>query len=73
MLAGSINPKKWVSLWGFLICSLSFHRLWAALGGVNLAYTLLGEATINTMTFAGIMLFLGAVATLFVQEREFAA
>ena len=42
----------------------------AALGGVNLSYKLLGEATINTMIFAGIFMLVGSLLTWFIQEKE---
>ncbi|MFK8102500.1 MAG: MFS transporter [Saprospiraceae bacterium] len=73
MLAGSINPKKMGIYMGIFNMFIVIPQIIAALGGVNLSYTLLGEATINTMIFAGISLFLGAIATFFVEEKEYVA
>ncbi len=71
MLAGSIDPKKMGIYMGIFNMFIVIPQIFAALGGVNLAYTFLGEATINTMIFAGLSLLLGAVATFFVQENKF--
>lgn len=70
MLAGSINPNKMGVYMGIFNMFIVIPQIVAALGGVNLAYSLLGEATINTMIFAGIFLFAGAIFTLFVKETE---
>lgn len=70
MLAGSIDPKKMGVYMGIFNMFIVIPQIVAALGGVNLAYTILGEATINTMIFAGIFLFAGAICTWFIQEKE---
>ena len=71
MLAGSINPKKMGIYMGIFNMFIVIPQICAALGGVNLSYVFLGDATINTMIFAGISLFIGALATFLVQEKEY--
>ena len=73
MLSGSINPKKMGVYMGIFNMFIVIPQIVASIGGVNLSYSILGEATINTMIFAGIFLFAGAICTLFVQETEWVA
>lgn len=71
MLANSINPKKMGIYMGIFNMFIVIPQIVAALGGVNLSYTIFGDAAINTMLLAGISLFLGAIATFFVQEKGY--
>ncbi len=71
MLASSINPKKMGIYMGIFNMFIVIPQIFAALGGVNLSYKILGDATINTMIFAGISLFIAAIATLFVKEQDY--
>ena len=73
MLAGSINPKKMGVYMGIFNMFIVIPQIVAALGGVNFAYTIFGDKAIYAMTFAGVSMFLGAIATLFVTEKEFAS
>jgi len=70
MLAGSINPKKMGVYMGIFNMFIVIPQIVAALGGVNLSYKILGEATINTMIFAGLFLIAGALLTWLIQEKE---
>ena len=70
MLAGSIDPKKMGVYMGIFNMFIVIPQIVAALGGVNMSYLILGDATINTIIFAGIFLFIGAILTWFIQEKE---
>ncbi len=71
MLANSINPKKMGIYMGIFNMFIVIPQICAALGGVNLSYTIFGDAAINTMLMAGTSLFLGAIATFFVKEQSY--
>ncbi len=70
MLSSSVDPKKMGVVMGIFNMFIVIPQIIAALGGVNLAYKLLGEDTINAMVIAGISLIIAGFCNLLITDRN---
>ncbi len=66
MLSSAIDPNKMGVFMGLFNMFIVIPQILAAIGGVNLAYTFLGDEVINTMIFAGISLCIAGLSTLLI-------
>lgn len=66
MLSSSVDPKKMGVIMGIFNMFIVIPQIIAAIGGVNLAYKLIGEGTINAMTVAGISLIIAGLCNFFI-------
>jgi maltose/moltooligosaccharide transporter len=71
MLSSSVEPKKMGVYMGIFNMFIVIPQIVAALGGVNFLYKLIfGEAVINTMLLAGLLLILAGFSNLFITDRK---
>jgi maltose/moltooligosaccharide transporter len=70
MLSSSVDPKKMGVVMGIFNMFIVIPQIIAALGGVNFAYKLLGDKTINAMLIAGISLILAGLCNLLIKNRK---
>jgi maltose/moltooligosaccharide transporter len=70
MLSSSVDPKKMGVVMGIFNMFIVIPQIIAALGGVNFAYKLLGDKTINAMLIAGISLILAGLCNLLITNRK---
>ncbi len=71
MLSGSVEPNKMGVYMGIFNMFIVIPQIMAALGGVNFLYKLLfGEAVINTMLLAGMLLILAGLSNLLITDKR---
>ncbi len=70
MLSSSVNPKKMGVMMGIFNMFIVIPQIIAALGGVNFAYHLIGNKTINAMLVAGISLIIAGLCNLLITNRK---
>lgn len=71
MLSSSVEPKKMGVYMGIFNMFIVIPQIVAALGGVNFLYKLIfGEAVINTMLLAGLLLILAGFSNLLITDRK---
>ncbi|MCE7053846.1 MFS transporter [Algoriphagus sp. AGSA1] len=71
MLSSSVEPRKMGVFMGIFNMFIVIPQIVAALGGVNFLYKLIfGEAVINTMLLAGVLLILAALSTLLITDKR---
>ena len=71
MLSGSVEPNKMGVYMGIFNMFIVIPQIVAALGGVNFLYKLIfGEAVINTMLLAGLLLILAGLSNLMITDRK---
>ena len=70
MLSSSVDPKKMGVIMGIFNMFIVIPQIIAALGGINFAYKLLGNQTINAMLVAGISLILAGLSNLLITNQK---
>ncbi len=70
MLSSSVDPKKMGVFMGIFNMFIVIPQVIAALGGINFAYKLIGEGTINAMIIAGISLIIAGLCNLFITNKN---
>ncbi|WP_298312843.1 MFS transporter [uncultured Aquimarina sp.] len=70
MLSSSVDPKKMGVIMGIFNMFIVIPQIIAAIGGVNFAYKLIGEETINAMIVAGISLIIAGFCNLLITNRD---
>lgn len=71
MLSSSVEAKKMGLYMGIFNMFIVIPQIVAALGGVNFLYkTIFGEAVINTMLLAGVLLILAGLSNLLITDRK---
>jgi maltose/moltooligosaccharide transporter len=71
MLSGSVAPKKMGVYMGIFNMFIVIPQIVASIGGVNLLYKLIfGEAVINTMLLAGLLLILAGLSNLLITDKK---
>jgi maltose/moltooligosaccharide transporter len=71
MLSSSVEPKKMGVYMGIFNMFIVIPQIIAALGGVNFLYKMLfGEAVINTMLLAGLLLIFAGFSNLLITDRR---
>ncbi|WP_439490048.1 MFS transporter [Algoriphagus sp.] len=71
MLSSSVEPRKMGVFMGIFNMFIVIPQIVAALGGVNFLYKLIfGEAVINTMLLAGLLLILAAFSNLLITDKK---
>lgn len=71
MLSSSVEPKKMGVYMGIFNMFIVIPQIIAALGGVNFLYKMLfGEAVINTMLLAGLLLIFAGFSNLLITDRK---
>ncbi len=70
MLSSSVDPKKMGVIMGIFNMFIVIPQIVAALGGINFAYKLLGEETINAMIIAGISLIIAGLCNLLIINKN---
>ncbi len=70
MLSSSVDPKKMGVIMGIFNMFIVIPQIIAALGGINFAYKLLGNQTINAMLVAGISLILAGLSNLLITNKN---
>lgn len=70
MLSSSVDPKKMGVIMGIFNMFIVIPQIVAAVGGVNFAYKLIGEDTINAMIVAGISLIIGGLCNLLITNKS---
>ncbi|QLE00819.1 MFS transporter [Galbibacter sp. BG1] len=70
MLSSSIDAKKMGVYMGLFNMFIVIPQIIAAVGGINFAYKLIGEETINSMIVAGICLVLAGLANLLIVNKQ---
>jgi maltose/moltooligosaccharide transporter len=71
MLSSSVEPKKMGVYMGIFNMFIVIPQIVAAVGGVNLLYkSIFGEAVINTMLLAGLLLILAGFSNLLITDRK---
>lgn len=71
MLSSSVEPKKMGVYMGIFNMFIVIPQIIAALGGVNFLYKILfGEAVINTMLLAGLLLIFAGFSNLLITDRK---
>jgi maltose/moltooligosaccharide transporter len=70
MLSSSVDPKKMGVIMGIFNMFIVIPQIIAALGGVNFAYKLLGDQTINAMIVAGISLIIAGLCNLLITNKN---
>ncbi len=66
MLSSSVDAKKMGVFMGIFNMFIVIPQIIAAIGGINFAYKLIGEETINAMVVAGISLIIAGFCNLFI-------
>ena len=70
MLSSSVDPRKMGVIMGIFNMFIVIPQIVAAVGGVNFAYKLLGEETINAMIIAGISLIIAGFCNLLITNKK---
>ena len=70
MLSSSVDPKKMGVIMGIFNMFIVIPQIIAALGGINFAYKLLGNETINAMLVAGISLIIAGLSNLLITNKN---
>jgi len=70
MLSSSVDPKKMGVIMGIFNMFIVIPQIIAAIGGVNFAYKLIGEETINAMIVAGMSLILAGFCNLLITNKN---
>ncbi|MDY8138186.1 MFS transporter [Aquimarina sp. 2201CG5-10] len=70
MLSSSVDPKKMGVIMGIFNMFIVIPQIIAAIGGVNFAYKLIGDETINAMVVAGISLLIAGLCNLFITNKD---
>ncbi len=70
MLSSSVDPKKMGVIMGIFNMFIVIPQIIAAIGGVNFAYKLIGDQTINAMIVAGISLIIAGLCNLLITNKE---
>ena len=70
MLSSSVDPKKMGMIMGIFNMFIVIPQIIAALGGINFAYKLFGEDTINAMLVAGISLIIAGLCNLLITDKN---
>lgn len=70
MLSSSVDPKKMGVIMGIFNMFIVIPQIIAALGGINFAYKLIGNETINAMLVAGISLILAGLSNLLITNKN---
>ena len=70
MLSSSIDEEKMGMYMGIFNMFIVLPQICAALGGVNIAYTLFGDASISAMILAGACLIIAGLSNLLITEKE---
>ncbi|MBQ4821095.1 MFS transporter [Aquimarina sp. MMG016] len=70
MLSSSVDPKKMGVIMGIFNMFIVIPQIIAAVGGVNFAYKLIGEETINAMIIAGISLIIAGLCNLWITNKD---
>ncbi|WP_299260905.1 MFS transporter [uncultured Aquimarina sp.] len=70
MLSSSVDPKKMGVIMGIFNMFIVIPQIIAAIGGVNFAYKLIGEETINAMIVAGISLIIAGFCNLLITNKD---
>ncbi|WP_108868483.1 MFS transporter [Aquimarina aquimarini] len=70
MLSSSVDPKKMGVIMGIFNMFIVLPQIIAALGGVNIAYKIIGEETINAMLIAGISLIIAGLCNLLITNKN---
>ncbi len=70
MLSSSIDPEKMGIMMGIFNMFIVIPQIFAALGGVNFLYRLLGDAPIFAIVVAGLSLLISAISNLLITEKN---
>ncbi len=70
MLSSSVDPKKMGVIMGIFNMFIVIPQIIAAIGGINFAYKLIGDQTINAMIVAGISLIIAGFCNLLITNRD---
>lgn len=70
MLSSSVDPKKMGVIMGIFNMFIVIPQIIAALGGVNFAYKLIGDETINAMIVAGISLIIAGLCNVLITNKD---
>lgn len=70
MLSSSVNPKKMGVIMGIFNMFIVLPQITAALGGVNAAYKLIGDRSINAMMVAGFSLIIAGLCNLLITDKN---
>ncbi len=70
MLSSSVDPKKMGVIMGIFNMFIVIPQIIAAIGGVNFAYKLIGDETINAMIVAGISLIIAGFCNLLITNKD---
>jgi len=70
MLSSSVDPKKMGVIMGIFNMFIVIPQIVASLGGVNFAYKLIGDETINAMLVAGISLIIAGFCNLLITNKD---
>ncbi|WP_103866007.1 MFS transporter [Aquimarina sp. I32.4] len=70
MLSSSVDPKKMGVIMGIFNMFIVLPQIIAALGGVNVAYKIIGDETINAMLIAGISLIIAGLCNLLITNKN---
>ncbi|MBG6132187.1 maltose/moltooligosaccharide transporter [Aquimarina sp. EL_43] len=70
MLSSAVDPKKMGVIMGIFNMFIVIPQIIAAVGGVNFAYKLIGNETINAMLVAGISLIIAGMCNLLIVNKD---
>jgi maltose/moltooligosaccharide transporter len=70
MLSSTVNPKKMGMMMGLFNMFIVIPQIVAAIGGINILYKLMGEATINAMILAGISLIIAGLCNFLITDKK---
>lgn len=70
MLSSSVNPNKMGMMMGLFNMFIVIPQIIAALGGINFLYKLIGEAHINAMLLAGLLLIIAGLCNFFITDKN---
>ncbi|MCW1148055.1 MFS transporter [Flavobacterium lacisediminis] len=70
MLSSAVNPKKMGMMMGLFNMFIVIPQIVAAIGGINILYKLMGEATINAMILAGISLIIAGLCNFLITDKN---
>jgi maltose/moltooligosaccharide transporter len=70
MLSSSVNPNKMGMMMGLFNMFIVVPQIIAALGGINYLYKLIGEAHINAMLLAGLLLIIAGLCNFFITDKN---
>ena len=70
MLSSSVNPNKMGTMMGLFNMFIVIPQIIAALGGINYLYKLIGEAHINAMLLAGLLLIIAGLCNFFITDKN---